>query len=225
MEGEGPERIELQGLREAVILASGILGPRVIAVRSVRLSDTAALIALLEKEVRRQEWVIERHNRLTRLARLDHDLTIVLQGIVPILVDDPFYPVAGRELLRYGWSLQHMARSIFGPDHPLYDAAGLVGRFLRRHARHQHKGTRGAAWLAGNIMEVRDRVSALKTFDVQFPKVKGDAGGAAGDDDDGAEFPEEDNGADGSEDEEDQERSRGFQESTVPYGITHYTIF
>uniref|UniRef100_A0A0E0A353 Uncharacterized protein n=1 Tax=Oryza glumipatula TaxID=40148 RepID=A0A0E0A353_9ORYZ len=197
MAGGGGELqwIVIHGVRDAVLSAAAIVGPRLAVIGDVRVSDAPAVLALLDKEGVRQGWEIERRHRLAWLARLDHELAIVLEVIVPMLMHTPFHIVAGRELQRYGWSIQHLAASIFGPVHALHAAVRPVGRFLRRHARHQHHGTRDAAWLAGNILEVRDRVSALRSLVVMFPEEDpAAAAAAAGDDDhdDGPEFAEDD---------------------------------
>uniref|UniRef100_A0A0E0L625 Uncharacterized protein n=1 Tax=Oryza punctata TaxID=4537 RepID=A0A0E0L625_ORYPU len=196
------QRIVIHGLSDAVLSAAAIVGPRLVTIGNVCVRDAPAVLALLDKEVVRHAWEIEHRHRLARLARLNHELDIVLEAIVPTLNDMPLHLVAGRELLRFGWSLQHLAVSIFGPVHALHAAVGPVGRLLRRHARHQHHGTRDAAWLAGNILEVRDRASVLKSLMVEFPEE--DPAVAAGDDDhdDGPEFAEDDVGFDGSDDEE-----------------------
>ncbi|XP_015693349.1 uncharacterized protein LOC107304312 [Oryza brachyantha] len=166
---EAKETIVIRGLRDAVLRAAEVISPRVIAVEYVRVRDTPAMVALFEKEVLRQHWRIKDKRRLIKLSRLDHDLTIVLEILVPMLVDNRFDLVAGRELRRYGWSIQHKARSVAGCSHPLYAAAGPVGRFLRRHAHHQHQATKGAVWLDDNIVEVRKKISALRSFLVRFP--------------------------------------------------------
>ncbi|KAG2551718.1 hypothetical protein PVAP13_9KG414800 [Panicum virgatum] len=95
------------GLREALVLSVSVL-----------LRHAPAIVELFVNKSTRvlPGWGILHYLKLHHLARLSNEVDTVLDGILPMLTANPVDADAGRLLLRYSWSISHVAGKIVADD-------------------------------------------------------------------------------------------------------------
>ncbi|KAF8781036.1 hypothetical protein HU200_001008 [Digitaria exilis] len=171
----GLPAVPIDGLRDAVLLTATNDYPLRVTVCSVELRQAPALLDLLVKAQRQPPgWIVTRDRKLRHLSRIANEAEIILDVILPVLMETPDDDDASRLLLRYGWSLHHVSRKVDGPGGPFSSVASTAGALLRRHSDHLHKRTRGIGWLRDNVDALRASVLALKTTIVEIPYGDGD---------------------------------------------------
>ena len=110
------------GLREALVLSASVWVPIFVAVTKLELRHAPAIVELFVNKSTRvlPGWGILHDLKLRHLARLSNEVETVLDGILPMLTANPVDADAGRLLLRYSWSISHVARKIVGNQAEFY---------------------------------------------------------------------------------------------------------
>ena len=186
----------IKGLADAVLLLDLGLVHVDAVVESVEIRQAPALLQLITTAT--GKWNVARDQKLRHLARVSCEADILLDVVLPLLKADPRSAAGGRLLTRYGWSLRRLGRKVDGVNGAFFAVAVADSNFLRRHASHLNRGTKGVKWLTDNIAAIEKRLVDLKGTVVNIPAVaKQDEDEDAGVDDektDGGDSDEADGG-------------------------------